>query len=77
MKDLNAKARAWLNSATREQIRKVMHEGMFSKIQKQITIMRRKGIANQAIALRLHCDIRTIDRECAKIYKMVIKIIAL
>lgn len=77
MKDSNHKAREWLNGATRQQIRMVMHEGMFSRTQKEITIMRRRGISNQAIAIRLHCDIRTIDRECTKIYKMVSKIIAL
>ena len=77
MKSSNHKAREWLNGATRQQIRMIMREGMFSRMQKEITLMRRKGITNQAIALRLHCDIRTVDRECTKIYKMVSKIIML
>ena len=77
MDALYVKARTWLNNATRQQIRMVMREGMFSRTQKESTLMRRKGITNQAIAIRLHCDIRTIDRECTKIYKMVTKIIAL
>ena len=77
MKDSNHKAREWLDNATREEIKKVMREGMFSRTQKQITVMRRKGISNQAIAMRLHCDLRTIDREVTKIYRMVSKIIML
>lgn len=77
MDRLYLKARAWLNNATRQQIIQVMRDGMFSKTQKEITLMRRKGITNQAIALKLHCDLRTVDREITKIYKMVTKIIAL
>lgn len=75
MKNTNRQARAWLDNATREEIKGVMKEAMFTSQQKKVLLMRKRKKSNISIAWRLHCDVRTICREVAIIYEKVNKIV--
>lgn len=75
MKHYNHQARTWLDNATREEIRKIIREAMFTSQQKKVLLMRKRKKSNQSIAWRLHCDVRTISRDVAIIYEKVNKIV--
>ena len=75
MKMLFKQTRDWLNQATRDELDKVIKQALLSKTQIQILIMKRKGRSNVYIALKLHCDISTVNREINKIYQLTSKVL--